>query len=326
MGRHIARAIIPSVVSPSSTPSKPVAANAYLLLTLTPLLWSISWILGRGLASDIPPMAMTFFRWLFSALILAPFAWPTMRRDWPLVRRHWKALLFLAAVGIALHNGLAYLGLNYTTATNGVILNSFIPVMIVALSWLFLRDPLSVWQMIGLGISLTGVLAILSQGSIDTLLAFRLNGGDLVIILSMAMWAIYTICLRWQPPGMHAYTLLFVLICLGVACVFPFFVAEALWVRTMAFTPANLGALLTVALFSSVLAYIFWNRGVEQIGANVAGLFVHLMPVYGVVLAWMFLGESLALYHLVGISLILVGIWITSRSGRRPVPAPAPID
>lgn len=312
--------------SPSSRPSKSFAANAYLLLTLTPLLWSISWILGRGLATDIPPMAMTFYRWLFSALILAPFAWPKLRRDWPLVRQNWKALLFLGAVGIAMHNGLAYVGLNYTTATNGVILNSFIPVMIVALSWIFLRDPLSGMQMAGIAISLAGVLAILSQGSVGTLLAFRLNGGDLVIILSMAMWAIYTICLRWQPRGMHGFTLLFVLACLGVACVAPFFVAEALWIRRMSFTPSNLAALLTVALFSSVVAYIFWNHGVEQVGANVAGLFVHLMPVYGVVLAWIFLGESLALYHLVGISLILAGIWITSRAGRRPVPAPAPID
>jgi len=110
-------------------------------------------------------MAMTFFRWFFALLILAPFAWPHVRRDWPVVRRYWRTLLFLGAIGIGSHNALAYLGLNYTTATNGLILNSFIPVMIIALSWIFLREPLSPLQLTGVLVSLTGVLAILSQAA-----------------------------------------------------------------------------------------------------------------------------------------------------------------
>ena len=106
-------------------------ASPYLLLTLTPFFWACNWIIGRALHSDIPPMAMTFFRWLFAIVILAPFAWPHVRRDWPVIRAHWKTMLVLGAIGVGTHNGLAYLGLNYTTATNGVILNSFIPVMII---------------------------------------------------------------------------------------------------------------------------------------------------------------------------------------------------
>ena len=123
--------------------SSPRAANAgaspFVLLTLAPFFWACNWIVGRGLSSDIPPFAMTFYRWLFALVILAPFALPRVRRDWPLLRAKWKAMLLLGAIGIGSHNALAYLGLNYTTATNGVILNSFIPVMIVAFSWIFLR-------------------------------------------------------------------------------------------------------------------------------------------------------------------------------------------
>jgi drug/metabolite transporter (DMT)-like permease len=297
-----------------------------VLLTLTPLFWAINWIFGSGLATDVPPMAMTFFRWLFAIAILAPFALPHVRRDLPKVRRYWKTLLFLGAIGIGSHNALAYLGLNYTTATNGLILNSFIPVMIVTFSWLFLREPLSPLQLAGVVVSLTGVLSILSQGSLATLATFRLNGGDLLVILSMAMWSTYTICLRWRPPGLHLLTFLFVIACIGDACVLPLFLGELAFGRHMAVTPTNIAALLSVALFSSVLAYIFWNHGVEQVGASVAGLFVHLMPVFGIVLAWLFLGERLALYHVLGIGLILTGIWITSRLGRRPVPAPAGTD
>jgi drug/metabolite transporter (DMT)-like permease len=312
---------------PSHRATEAVARlNPYLLLTLTPFFWSCNWIVGRALASDIPPMAMTFLRWFFALLILAPFALPQVRRDWPILRRNWRVLLFLGVIGVGSHNALAYAGLNYTTATNGVILNSFIPVMIVTLSWVFLRERLSAVQVAGVAISLAGVLAILSQGSVAALAAFRLNGGDLLVILSMAIWAVYTICLRWRPAGLSMLTFLFVLACVGDLAVLPLAAAEFVWGRRMEVTPANIAALVSVALFSSVLAYIFWNQGVEAVGANVAGLFVHLMPVFGVVLAWAFLGEKLALYHLAGIGLILAGITITSRAGRRGVPVPAGTD
>lgn len=301
-------------------------ASPYLLLTLTPLFWASNWIVGRGVASDIPPLAMTFFRWFVAVLILAPFAWPHLRRDWPTVRANWKTMVFLGAIGVGTHNALAYIGLNFTTATNGVILNSFVPVMIIALSWLFLGERLAGVALVGVLVSLTGVLTVLSQGSITALASLKLNIGDLFVVLSMAMWSVYTICLRWRPAGLHTMTFLFVLACVGDLCVLPLFLGEIAFGRHMVVTPTNIAALVFVGFFSSVLAYIFWNRGVELVGANVAGLFVHLMPVFGVVLAWIFLGERLAPFHVAGIMLILTGIVITSRMGRRTAPAPAGID
>ena len=291
--------------------------SPYLLLTLTPLFWSVNWIVGRGLHHEIPPMAMTFFRWLFAIAILAPFALRHVRRDWAVISRHWRTMLGLGALGIGLHNALAYLGLNYTTATNGVILNSFIPVMIVTIAWVFLRERLAPWQIAGLAISLAGVLAILSQGSLETLAAFRLNGGDLLVILSMAMWSTYTVALRWRPSGLHPLSFLFVLAVIGDACVLPLWLGEMALGHRPDWTLEAFAAFVAVALFSSVLAYIFWNRGVEQVGASVAGLFVHLMPVFGVLLAWVFLGETLGWHHVAGIALILAGIWVTSRTARK---------
>ena len=291
-------------------------ASPYLLLSLTPLFWACNWVVGRALHHDIPPMGMTFFRWLFAIAILAPFALPHVRRDWPVVLRHRKILLVLGAIGIGTHNALAYLGLNFTTATNGVILNSFIPVMIVTLAWVFLREKLAPLQIAGVAISLGGVLAILSQGSLAALAAFRLNAGDLLVILSMLMWSIYTVMLRWRPAGLHPLSFLFVLAVIGDLCVLPMWLAEMALGHTIAWSAAGVAALVSVALFSSVLAYIFWNRGVEQVGAPVAGLFVHLMPVYGVILAWIFLGETLGRYHVVGIALILAGIGMTSYAGK----------
>jgi drug/metabolite transporter (DMT)-like permease len=302
-------------------PERASHASPYLLLTLAPLFWSCNWIVGRGLSQDVPPLAMTFYRWLFAIVILAPFAWARLARDLPIVRRHWKALLGLGVVGIGTHNALAYLGLRYTTAVNGVILNSFIPVMIVAFSWAFLRERLGALQVTGIGVSLAGVLTILSGGSLATLVLFRLNGGDLLIILSMAMWSVYTIALRFRPPGMHVLSFLFVIACIGDVAVLPLYALETALGQSMTWTPGGFVALAGIALFSSVLAYVFWNRGVEAVGASVAGLFVHLMPVFGVVLAWLVLDERLAAFHVAGIVLILCGIFITSRFAPVPVAA-----
>ena len=215
-----------SVMSAPSASARTRTVSPYLLLTLTPFFWACNWVLGRGMSSSIPPMAMTFYRWLFAILILAPFAAPHLKREWPIVWRHRRVLLLLGIVGVGSHNALAYLGLNYTTAMNGVILNSFIPVMIISLSWIFLRQRLARVQLAGVGVSLAGVLAILSQGSLATLASFQLNRGDLFVIVSMLLWSIYTICLRWRPAGLHMLTFLFVIACIGDLGILPFYLAE----------------------------------------------------------------------------------------------------
>jgi drug/metabolite transporter (DMT)-like permease len=264
---------------------------------------------------------MTFYRWLFAIAFMLPFALPHVRRQWPLIRARWRVLLLLGVLGVGAQNALSYLALNYTTATNGVILNSFIPVMIIGLSWLLLRQRLARVQVVGVAVSLGGVVTILSHGSLAQLADFRLNVGDILVILSMLLWSLYTVCLRWRPTELHTLALLFVISCVGTLAVLPLYVWEAALGRPAAWTWEALAALAYVGLFSSFLAYVFWNQGVAQVGANVAGLFVHLMPVFGTALAWLFLGERLQLFHIAGIALILSGIYATSRAAAPPVPA-----
>ncbi len=302
------------------SPASP-SASPYLLLTLASLFWSGNWIIGRAFHDDVPPMGMTFFRWLIAILILAPFTLPRLREDWPAIRRSWRVIVLLGTIGIGLHNALAYLGLNHTTATNGVILNSCIPVMIIAMAWIFFGERLQALQLAGVAVSLCGVVAILSQGSLEALAALRLNAGDLLVIVSMAMWALYTILLRRRPPDLGTLPFLFALAVVGDLAVLPLWIGEMVLGRTIAWTPATLGAMASVALFSSVLAYVFWNRGVERVGAQVAGLFVHLMPVFGVLFAWWFLGERLQIHHVAGIALILAGIALTTRRGDAVLPS-----
>ena len=296
-------------------------ASPYLLLTLTPFFWSCNWIIGRALHEDMPPMALTFFRWLLASLVLTPFVVSKLARDWPTIRAHWRTMALLGSIGIALHNAIAYIGLNYTTATNGVVLNSFIPVMIIAMAWAFFGERLTRVQLLGVAVSLVGVLAILSGGSLATLARVRLNAGDLCVILAMAMWSLYTVLLRRRPLGLDRLSFLFVLAIVGVVIMLPLWLGETLLIRSPVWSARAFAALIGVAIFSSVLAYIFWNRGVELLGPAVAGLFVHLMPVFGALLAWLFLGERLEAYHLAGMALILTGIAVTSRAGRAVVPA-----
>ena len=306
---------------PNRAPHRPQSASAYLLLAVAPFFWACNWIIGRGLHAEIPPFAMTFYRWAFAIAFMLPFALPHVRRQWPIIRAHYRVLILLGVLGVGSHNALAYIALNYTTATNGVILNSFIPIMIIALSWVFLRQRVANVQLAGVAVSLSGVFTILSQGSLERLASFRLNPGDIFVMTSMLLWSLYTICLRWRPPGLHMLAFLFVIACVGDLAVLPFYLGEATFIRSAQWSIHAVLALAAIGLFSSFLAYIVWNRGVAEVGANVAGLFVHLMPVFGTVLAWLFLDERLRLYHVAGIALILTGIYVTSRAAAPPVPA-----
>src|SRR6185369_1295555 len=146
-----------------------------------------------------------------------------VRHDWPNVRRAWKVLIPLGVIGVGTHNAISYLGLNYTTATNALILNSFIPVMVITISWIFLRERLSPLQLCGVGVSLAGVLMVLTRGNLEVLTSFKLNRGDLFLILAMALWSVYTIGLRWRPAGLHMLTFLFVLMVIGDLAVLPAF-------------------------------------------------------------------------------------------------------
>ena len=219
-------------------------ASPYLLLTLTPLFWSCNWIIGRALHDDMPPMALTFFRWLLASLVLAPFVVSRLARDWPTIRAHWRTMALLGTVGIALHNAIAYIGLNYTTATNGVVLNSFIPVMIIAMAWAFFGERLTRVQLLGVAVSLVGVLAILSGGSLATLARFRLNAGDLCVILAMGMWSLYTVLLRRRPLGLDRLSFLFVLAIVGVVIMLPLWLGESMLIRSPVWSVRAFAALI----------------------------------------------------------------------------------
>ena len=299
-------------------------APPYLLLSLTALFWSLNWVIGRAIAGHVTPFALAFIRWVVAVAVMMPFAWGDIRAHWPVIRREWRVMVWLAFWGTGLHNVFAYAGLQYTTATNGVILTSSVPVMIIVLAWLVYRETITRVQMLGVLISLGGVLAILTRGDLSVLAQLSLNKGDIIILVGMFFWAAYTVFLRHKPMDLSGLALLAACGAIGIVLMLPFFLAEMLFMGgRIELTPATAAAMVYVGIFPTFVGYVFWNRGVAEVGSNVAGIFMHLMPVFGSLLAWMFLGEHIRPFHIAGIALILAGIALTTR-GRRAVPEPGP--
>ena len=293
-----------------------IKASPYLLLVLTALFWSGNWVVARALLSgDVTPFTMVFWRWAIALAIILPFAYPHLCKQWGVIRSSWKILVLLGTLGTFFNTVFAYIGLQYTTATNGAMLNSSIPILIILISWVFLGTRFSAAQWLGVFISLTGVLSIICRGDIHVFLNLTLNIGDIWVLISMVAWATYTVCLKWRPE-LHPYAFIAALMAVGVIAVTPLYLHE-LWMNHGAM-PTHLGSwigLLYVGIFPAVIAYMFWNQAVEQVGPSRAGLFVHLMPVFGSILAIFFLGEALHSYHFYGIALILIGIYLTNKQG-----------
>jgi len=289
-------------------------STAYVFLVCTSLFWAGNWVIARALQGHMSPVAMAFWRWFGALMILTPFVARPIAAEWPVLRRSWRLLTVLAFLGVGAFNTLSYTGLKYTTATNGVLLNSVIPVLIITIAVVFLRERLNAWQSIGILVSFTGVLMIVAQGSVEALLRLRLNSGDLWVLAAMLCWATYTICLRWRPPGLSSRAFTGAVIAIGVMLLLPLFLWDYRAGSRTNWDAATLGAVAYFAIFPSVLAYFFWNAAVARVGAERAGTFIHLMPVFGAALASAFLGEALLWYHFAGALLIFSGIFAASRS------------
>lgn len=287
--------------------------NPYLLLALASLFWSGNHILGRAIAGHVPPIGISTVRWLIPALLLWPMARHHLKHDWPLIRTHWGIMLWLGITGGALFTALQYVGLQYTSALNVSVLNSLVPVLIVAAGAILFRDGIGARQIAGITTSSVGVLIIIARGQFETLRHLEFNWGDLIIVFNMMVFAIYATYLR-QRPQIHWLSFIFVLAVISAASTMPFFIWESVAGNTFNPTLLTAIAIVYVAIFPSVLAFAAWNRGVELIGASRSGPFLHLIPIYTALLATALLGETLTAHHVMGFVLITVGVWLASRN------------
>ena len=289
--------------------------HPYLLLILTTLFWSGNMVVGRAVRGDVPPFSLAFWRWTIAFLLTLPLALPHLRAQWPILRQNWRAVVILGLLGVGGYNTLAYIALQFTGATNASLLNSFIPVATIALSWMFLHKRLHGIEWLGVAISLAGVTTIIARGEFATLAALTFNIGDLWMLGAVAVWALYTIGLQWRPAGVQPMLMLAAFTAVGLIALAPAYAWEIARGRTIHLSGTSLAAIIYTGTLPSFVGYIFYNRAVGEVGASKASLFIHLMPVFGTVLSAAFLGEVPQTYHFVGIALIFTGIYLTT-SGR----------
>lgn len=284
----------------------------YLGLTLTVLFWSGNFILGRGIRQLIPPVSLNFWRWIGALLILLPFGLTKIMRGKDLYLKHWKLLALMSIPSIAIFNAFIYTALQTTTAINTVLVNAMIPIFIALAAWLVFSDGLTLRQTLGVCISFGGLLFIVTRGDLHLLGKLYLSTGDLWTMGASLSWAIYSVMLRKRPQMMDPIAFLTLIVGFGLIFSLPFYFWELRNQGGFSLTPASLASLGYVALFPSVLSFIFWNYGVDKVGANRAGIFIHLMPVFSIILAILFLGERMRGFHAVGMLLIFGGIVLTT--------------
>jgi len=290
--------------------------HPYVLLSLAVLFWAGNSVVGRAFATDVPPIAMVFWRWTIAAAILLPICAKPFMRDLHIIRRNMPYIVFQGLLSITAFNTLLYWGLHYTTVINTSLVQSCLPVVTLAFSWLILRKGVSSRALLGIGISLMGVAWVIARGDFATLSTVGFNPGDLLIMIAVTLWAVYTVLLAKVPEGLNRLSFVYAMVIVGIIFLIPLYMWELSTGADFVVNQNTVFAFAYIAIFPSVLAFIFWNKGVEMVGANVAGIFINLSPVFGTTLGVLLLGEALEPFHYPGIGLIFIGIWLVTKKSK----------
>ncbi len=286
---------------------------AYTGVVCAALFWAGNAVVARGVIDSVPPMALSFWRWLVAFVIIAPFAAPFLRRSWPVVRRHWLALLVLSFLSAGMFNTLQYLAAHTTTAVNITLVNSTMPIMIGVFAFLWLGERPGRRQVQGIVIALAGILVVISRGSLDVLLNIGFAAGDLLMVLAIACWGFYSVLLKRQGIPLHPVMLITVIIAMALPMTFVLYLTEMALGYHFTWRPEVLPPILYVGIFPALLSYLGWNYGVTVLGPSRSAMFIYLMPLFAAVLATIFLQERLYAYHAGGGLLILVGLYLATR-------------
>lgn len=293
---------------PRSTPI------AYLLLTLTALIWASTVIVGRAVHDLVPPLTLNFLRWSVALAVVAPFGLREVWRERRLIARHWRILTVLGMLNMTGFGSFLFLGLERTQGVNGSLLLGTMPVNIVAVSWLVMGERITRLQSVGVAIAFAGVAAIVIRGDPAVLATLKIGIGDPLIWFSMVFYAFYSVYLPRAPKGLSLAAFMTVITAAGVVTCLPLMLYESLVLeRTLALTMGSTIGVLYVGVFSSLIAQIFWVAGINRVGANTAGYFIYLAPVFGTAMALSLLGETFKWFHALGIALVFAGVFLATR-------------
>lgn len=290
--------------------------TAYTLLCFTTLFWGGNAVAGRLAVGHVSPMLLTGLRWALAVAVIAAFAWPHLKRDRPVIMAHLPLLAALGATGFTAFNAVFYSAAQYTSAVNIAIEQGAMPMVIFLANFVLFRIGVTALQVAGFVLSIAGVALVASHGDPSRLIALDVNVGDALMMLAAVLYSAYTVSLRFKPK-IHWMSTLFVLALAAFVAAIPLVVWEYAAGRTIVPDMQGLAVVVYAALFPSILAQQFFIRGNELIGANRAGLFINLVPIFGTLLSVVVLREAFHPYHALALVMVLGGIWLAEHSGRK---------
>jgi len=287
---------------------------AYILLICTTIIWSVNFIIGKfAYLFEVPPLTLNFLRWTLVWVLLFPFTYKEIFSNIKLIKKNIIYLTILAVTSVSAFNSLVYLALNYTQAIDTILMISIIPVFVLFLSSILGVEKFNLFQLLGLVVSFIGVLVIFSNADLDKILNLNFNKGNAWMLLAVFCWALYSSLLKKKKLPFSTLGLVEILASIGLIFLIPQFIVEQMYGKEIKFNKAFFLILSFVTLFASIGAYYSWNKAIELIGPNRASIFLHLMPVFGVILAVVLLKEKFQMYHFIGASFIVSGIYLSNQ-------------
>jgi drug/metabolite transporter (DMT)-like permease len=281
----------------------------FAILAAMPLFFVSNLIIGRPAVETVPPWTLAALRWTFACLILAPFALPAARMHAATLIAKWKLITFLGFLGMWICGGIVYVALQYTTATHGTLIYTASPVIVVLLGAVLARRPLPLGQMIGVLLGVAGVFTIVLEGQPAAILTHHFNVGDLWFVFAAIAWAIYSLLLKNAAlQTVPTLALFFVIALAGAVLLIPCMIAELWLIGGFPSTVRAWASIAGIVIFASVLSFSTYQYGIKKVGPALTSIFLYLLPVYGIALAVIFLGEAFRPYHAVGLVLVLGGI------------------
>jgi drug/metabolite transporter (DMT)-like permease len=289
---------------------------AYLLVASATFLWGAATVVGRSVYEEIPPLGLSFWRWLLAALVLLPFVWRDLSHKFPIIKKTWKLIAVLGIFQVGA-SAVLLLALNHTTAINASLINAAQPVMTIIPAWLLAREKITVGQGFGIVLGLVGVVIMISRGSLEIFSSFEFNAGDILAIFSVVGWTVYATLVHRVPSELGLTTTLFLVYLLGAIALIPFYLVETTFSRPVPLSWFTVNIVLLLGILVSAVAVSIWTASIRVIGPNRASIFLNLVPVFGVAMAIAFLGEQIFVFHMIGAGLIAAGMMLVILMARK---------
>ena len=288
--------------------------SAYILLVLATLFWSGNFIVGKfATLFEIPPLTLNVFRWISVWLILMPFTYKEIYNNLPNIKKNWLAISFMGVITISTFNSVVYFALNYTQVINAVLVLAAIPAATIVFSSLMKIEKTNIFQLLGLLLSIVGIGSIISNGDIQKIISLNINKGDLWMLVCVFTWAIYSTLLKKYKFKFSQFTLIQLMVSVGILFLIPQFFYEKSIGLEVNFNKAFFLILFYVVVFPAIAAYYCWQKGVEIIGPNRASMFIQLMPLFSAIMAIIIFNEKFELYHFAGATFIVLGIYLSNK-------------